>query len=468
MNPKSLRFQLMAWYGTLLVIAFLIFSASIYFTLEHFLRQNIATALLNRATQISDNVLADYKGHSLDWLKFEVDSRHAPQNSGRFIRIIKNGSEILYVSEAPKDESFDPASIPLQPLNPHVPIRIVSSNKDQLLIRTFYTLMDGATLTVEVGRSIVPIQETMRGIVLSLIVSGPLVIGVAVFGAYILVGRALSPVDRIIASAERITLEHLANRLPVPATGDELERLSNALNRMIERIDLAFKTDKRFIADASHELRTPIAIIRAELEALGGSKALHDSTRERVGSILEEVQRLGRTVEALFAIARLDAGEAQSEWKSIDLSKLVELTTDQMCLLAEDKMLTVETDLPEGVFIIGDQQRLKQIIVNLLDNAIKYTPEGGKIRISVAAMLFDAVLQISDTGIGIPVECRDRVFDRFYRVDSAKNMNEGGAGLGLSIVKSICTAHYAKISVSSHLEAGCCFKVAFPLHTEKK
>jgi signal transduction histidine kinase len=249
----------------------------------------------------------------------------------------------------------------------------------------------------------------------------------------------------------------------VAQTGDELQRLSLALNRMIERLDGAFQHSRRFVADASHELRTPLTVLQGELESLVQQPQFTADWRDRVGSALEEVDRLAHIVEGLFAISRLDAGEAAAEWVPLDLTQLTAATADQMSLLAEDKGINVACDAGPSVWVKGDRARLKQLVVNLLDNAIKYTAQGGAIALTVETQNSKAVLEVSDNGIGIPPEALPRVFERFFRVDEARSREQGGAGLGLCIVKSICTAHNGHVDVSSSPGAGSRFRVELPL-----
>ncbi|HZQ46470.1 MAG TPA: ATP-binding protein, partial [Verrucomicrobiae bacterium] len=280
---------------------------------------------------------------------------------------------------------------------------------------------------------------------------------------YFLVRRALAPVVKIAGSAEQITLHNLKDRLPVAQTGDELERLSVSLNHMIARLEDALQHNRRFIADASHELRTPLTIMRGELESIVDETQAAPEVQRTAASVLEEVERLARIVEGLFAVSRLDAGEAQKEWVQFDLAALATSTAEQMCLLAEDKGITISSHAPSPVPIEGDRARLKQVVVNLLDNAVKYTPDGGKIRLSVVACDAHAVLEVEDNGIGIPAEARPHIFERFFRVDKARSREMGGAGLGLSIVKSICTAHGGRVDFQSTEGAGSRFKVELPL-----
>jgi heavy metal sensor kinase len=286
---------------------------------------------------------------------------------------------------------------------------------------------------------------------------------IAVSWGFVLVRRALKPVNQIARKAEDISQHNLSERLPVVNSGDELEHLSISLNNMIARLEDAIKTSKQFVADASHELRTPLTVLRGELESLAQDVQLKAQTRESLGSLLEEVDRLAEVVESLLALSKLDAGEAISERVRFDLAEIVTTTAEQMSLLAEDKQIRVECDAAPDIFVEGDRSRMKQVVVNLLDNAIKYTPNGGNVLLRIGRDGNTAVLEVVDNGIGIPTEALPHMFKRFFRVDDSRSREQGGAGLGLSIVKSICAAQGAEVDVTSRPGGGSCFRVRQPL-----
>jgi heavy metal sensor kinase len=335
--------------------------------------------------------------------------------------------------------------------------------RKMLLASRVVSTPEGARFLIETGAPMDDIQDALRQWMLFLIAGLPIVAVVAAGGGFLLVKRALLPVDRIAATAERISSQNLSARLPLAQTGDELERLSIALNHMIERLDQAFQYSRRFVADASHELRTPLTVLRGEIESIAQEPLLAPEWRDRLGSALEELERLVCIVEGLFAISRLDAGEAQTEWVKFDLARLTAATADQMSLLAEDKNIKITCSSRREVWVEGDRARMKQVVVNLLDNAIKYTPDGGKVSLTVDARQGKAVLEVEDNGIGIPPGALPRVFERFYRVDQARSREGGGAGLGLSIVKSICAAHHGQVEAISAPAQGSTFRIELPL-----
>jgi signal transduction histidine kinase len=204
-------------------------------------------------------------------------------------------------------------------------------------------------------------------------------------------------------------------------------------------------------------------VIKGELQELSSEGGLTgDALRERVGSVLEEVARLEHLVSGLLVLSRLDAGETQRERTELDLSELVRSTAEQMRLMAEDRGISIELSGLQRAVIQGDPSRIKQIIVNLLDNAIRFTPTRGSVMLHTSEDDTYALLEVVDTGVGIPGAALPLVFDRFYRADEARSRDDGGAGLGLSIVKSICSMHGADIEVSSQLGEGSCFRVRFP------
>ncbi len=470
MNTRSLRFQLIAWYAGLLTGCFALIGVATYLVLENSLVGALKETQLRRARQIGQLLQDEAQNHSEARVGKEVELRYAPGANERFVRVTRGDGTVLYISDAPRDQNFDPNEVP--PLSGASLVEStrkvgLGGDRDLLVATQEVTLPGGVAYWIEAGAPMDEVRRTLRQWLVFLLVGLPVVALAALGGGSFLVKRALSPVDRIAASAERISSRNLSERLPVAHTGDELERLSVALNHMIERLDDAFQYSRRFVADASHELRTPLTVLRGEIESFVRERTLTDEWRERLGSALEEVERLANIVEGLFAISRLDAGEAQAEWIRFDLAQLTSSTAGQMGLLAEDKNIKVTCVTPGEVWVEGDRARLKQVVVNLFDNAVKYTPSGGAIKLAVSANTGHAVLEVTDNGAGIPAEAIPRIFERFFRVDKARSRERGGAGLGLSIVKSICTAHHGVVRASSVPGQGSCFRVELPLASNR-
>jgi heavy metal sensor kinase len=465
MNTHSLSFRLVAWYAGVLTVAFVLLGGLTWLFLRHDLERNVLGTQLRRAEQIADTLVSTAGASDRTRLAQLVEQLYAPEANDRFIRISRADGPLVYVSGTPRDQSFDPAEVPPPATGGAVPAPRWQRLADgALLIATVAARgSDGARYLVEVGTSSAGTEATLAHVLVMLAVSLPAAVCVAVAGGFVLVRRALKPVASIARKAEDISLHNLSERLPVVQSGDEIEQLSVALNRMIRRLEDAVRSSKQFVADASHELRTPLTVMRGELESLAQDAALGGETRETLGSVLEEVDRLGEIVDGLFALSRLDAGEAPAERVRFDLGELATITAGQMSLLAEDKRVSVSCESAGGVTVEGDRARLKQVVVNLLDNAIKYTPSGGQVRLAVRREAGFAVLEVSDNGIGIPAEALPHVFQRFFRVDGSRSREQGGAGLGLSIVKSICSAHGAEVEVSSTPGQGSTFRIRQPL-----
>ncbi len=465
MNPRSIRFRLIIWYAGLLTGAFLLFGAALYLVLRSYLENSLGQAQIRRSGQIATSLLAGMDKTGERYVTDQIASRYAPESYDRFIRITRPDGSVLYASGRTTD--FDPTGLPPLPANALQgdSLRKVRLNDGNLLLVAVkvFPSSDGHRFLIESGGPMAPIETILSHLLFSLLLGVPLLGLVAVGGGLFLVGRALAPVVQIARTAERITLHNLNERLPLTNTGDELEHLSLALNRMIVRLSEAFEQNRRFLADASHELRTPLAAWRGEMESVVEQTRGLPELSDRAGSALEEVDRLAKIVDALFAISRLDAGEAQQEWTRFDLAPLAASTTEQMSLLAEDKGISVACKVQGKVSVDGDRARIKQVVVNLLDNAIKYTPPGGSISLDVYASEDNAVIEVADTGIGIPPDALPHIFERFFRVDKARSRDAGGAGLGLAIVKSICLAHGGQVYVESSEGRGSRFKVELPL-----
>jgi len=455
MNPRSIRFKLTTWYAGLLLIVALAFAAYTYKRLDLYLREVMVQSLSNRVFKISDTLVANIPNTGEDYVAGEIKARYAPELNERFIRVIRPDSSILYVSGIPSDNSFNPAEVPIRggttaEARKH---EEVVKNGARLLVVSKPVMVGRQRYLVEVGASESVINDVLNRFVVALAVGLPVFTGIATFGGYLLVRWALDPVQKIMGAAQEITLHHLDKRLPVIRSGDEIEKLSNALNQM----------SSRFTADASHELRTPLTIMRGELEMLLLDKTLPHGVVEMLGSLFEETERLSKIVEGLLALSRLDSGEARMKLERFDLAGLAATTAGQMSLLAEEKKIKMTCDHHSRVEVHGDPSKMKQVLVNLIDNAIKYTPDGGTIRLSVNAFNGRARLEVADTGPGIPESSLRRVFDRFYRTDEVRSREVEGTGLGLSIVQSICIAHGGTITVENQKAGGCCFAVEMPL-----
>jgi heavy metal sensor kinase len=281
--------------------------------------------------------------------------------------------------------------------------------------------------------------------------------------AYLLARASLAPVDALRRAADLVTASQLSHRLPEGNAGDELGKLAATINEMLARLERSFAEVKRFTADASHELRTPLTAIRTEAEvALAGEPAAEEY-RALVESILEECGRTTRLTDQLLSLAREDAGVGHHEEGEVDLGQVVTGVVETLRPLAEAKDVAIVSTTSGECTLQGDTIRLRQVAMNLIDNAIKYTLRGGRIDIAVTRNDGKLVLTVADTGVGIPPEHLPRVFDRFYRVDQARSREMGGTGLGLSIVRSVVIAYGGAITMTSRAGEGTECVVTLPV-----
>jgi two-component system heavy metal sensor histidine kinase CusS len=291
-------------------------------------------------------------------------------------------------------------------------------------------------------------------------------LAVSSLGGYSLSRRALKPVALLISEAQSITAQDLSRRLPVPEVKDELQQLAHTWNELLSRLEVAMRRVTQFTADASHELRNPIAYIRATAQFHSQNVDLDEMSRDGFLEIVEEARRTGELLENLLLLARADVGHTSPEVSDVDARSQLGAVCDRIEPIARAKNLILvrgfaATNYP--LILSIDASHLRRLVLILLDNAVKYTPPGGTIRIDCE--FADGLhLQVSDTGIGTPQEARLRIFDRFYRVDISRADDNPGVGLGLAIAKWIVELYGGEISVQSDSGRGATFQVLLPRH----
>lgn len=278
------------------------------------------------------------------------------------------------------------------------------------------------------------------------LLSTPIALALAALAAWWLARKALRPIEELASAARGITADQLGTRLPVPRSNDELAQLADVLNGMLDRLERAFHQTRRFAADASHELRTPLTIMRGEIEAALREGGLSAGQEKRIVSLLEESDRLDRIAESLLMLARFDSGSAGLEVKSLDLTDLVREAAEDAELLGAGKRIGIEAEIPPAVQVRGDRVHLRRLLLNLLDNAVKFNRDGGRVRFRLAADSGWAVLVVGNTGPGIDPHRRALLFERFSRLGPSR-ATDRGSGLGLSLCREIAQAHGGTIEL---------------------
>jgi heavy metal sensor kinase len=458
LRPRHVRARLTLWYVGVLGGVLLLFvagtSAFFFWTLrqglDHRLREDVETV---------EGLLSFGQDGSL---RMSQEHRDEPAERGgrpqELIEVRDASGAVLFRNEV---LGGDPS--PQEGLTGYWErsSRLGDGTRVRLVSRRHTT--GGHSILVRVAHSEEPLWSQFQQLVSAMLLALPAGLLVAGLGGYGLARRALAPIDAMARQAEKINAEHLHARLPVENPDDELGHLASVFNATLARLEGSFHQLSRFTADASHELRTPLTAIRSVGEV--GLQREGDSAyyRDIIGSMLEEVARLTRLVENLLALSRADAGSVQLRRAATPLLPLAREAAALVEILADEKgqRLTVEGDASATAYV--DPLILRQALVNLIDNGIKYSPMGGSVRVHVEAQRGQSLVEIADTGPGIASEDQQKIFERFYRVDQSRARNTGGAGLGLPIVRWAVEANGGALELESRQGQGSTFRIKLPV-----
>jgi heavy metal sensor kinase len=445
LHPSSVRVRMTLWYSLILAGIILVFSLFVFLFVKASLFGNLGQRLETDFKTVSQ-ALAEEPGEAP-----EIET----QSSIKIFQIVKAGT-LFYQTPA-----FQKSGLPLTgrlPAAEKWTFRSPSGARYRLK-----TGLIGPDILLTMAQDEAPVRSTLRTLSVILFLSLPIALALAGLGGFLMAGRLLKPVAVITATAEKISAESLSARLPVENPGDEFGRLAGVINVMLSRLEDAFERLRRFTADASHELRTPLTVIRSVGEVALQEDLDAAAYRDRIGSMLEEVDRLALLVENLLTLTRADSGHVALSRREVDIVPLIQRAVEDMRALAEEKDQKLILTLKEPAVSQVDEATLRLALVNLLDNAIKFTPPSGVISVTSNAREGVISIEVSDTGPGIPVEHRSRIFDRFYRVEKDRPSHVGGAGLGLSIAKWAVEANGGRIEVESKDNRGSTFRLVFPM-----
>jgi heavy metal sensor kinase len=458
----SIKFRFTIWYLLVLAVLLSALSAGVYFYLSRSLYRGLDDSLEIRSTQIRSIqdilesirqgefqeelgeivILYFYSGDQL----MEVSPRGTNITlSHEFISQAIAGTSLFATIQTAEHEGLRLLAVPIN-------ISILGPPPGT----------QPAALVI--GRSTKQIDQALAGLLRTLIIAVPLALALAAGGGIFLARRALKPVDKIAQTAQEIEETDLSRRINVN-TKDELGRLAATLNAMIGRLEKAFQRQKQFTSDASHELRTPLAVIEAESTLALQKERPSSDYRQSLEIISQESRQMSSLIDQLLTLARADAGKEQWNFTEVNLGKLITNLSTDVEVLCQEKELSFQLGQTQDLVVKGDEARLRELFMNLLDNAIRYTPAPGTVSISLRREGQMAVVAITDTGVGIPAEDMPFIFERFYRVDKSRSRAEGGSGLGLAICRHIAEAHGGKIEVESQVGAGSTFSVWLPLQS---
>lgn len=460
----TLRTRLTFWYIGLLSGMLALLGVAALSLLDKGLRDNVDSSLKSVARSIAESVRDNAR--SSPSLEETLEGLFGPIIAERFYRLLDPFGR--------PDPRLAPRTRTQFPLSPEA-LRNAENGQDTyetltlpgvssapLRLFTMPVIERGRILHfVQVAMPLDTVESARSRFLLILLGLAPLALGSAGIGGWFLARRALAPVDAMVETARKISAEDLSRRLDAPERNDELGRLAEVLNDMLARLEQSFAAVRHFSADAAHELRTPLTILKGELEVASRTPQSEEEYRRVLVSCLEEVDRLSALVEDLLFLARSDSGNVNITRTVVNWSDILDDVTPALTALAEEAGVTCSITATQSLWVRGSESLLFRLIFNLGENAIKYTPAGGSVTITLDRENEKALLAVTDTGPGITSEEQERIFDRFYRGDRARG--RGGAGLGLALARSIVLVHNGHISVNSAPEQGSTFRVELPL-----
>ncbi len=483
MHLRSLRFKLTLWYVLILGILLTSFSSFLYFTLSKSLYRDVDNKLRSLAEIIASESSSPLSKFSFGTIDQALEASMNLKPIGKFIQVLDESGNIGRKSDNLKNVqlpiSLNALKNASKGLITFETTRTIGNTP--LRIMTFPVVENShVTKIVQIASSLEGVEDALNKLFLILIISVPSTLILASLGGQFLAHKALKPVDNITQTARVITSQNLNQRINPPKVKDEISRLIETFNEMISRLDQSFRQMKQFSSDASHELKTPLTILKGEVEVMLRKERSSHEYQQTLRSNLEEINRMSQIVEDLLTLSKADTGEIKLNKEEISLTEILNEVVGQMDRLAESKKLHLSApNHHQDIHLLGDALRLRELFINLIENGIKYTEEGGSIRIILEKEYPYTVTDqsdrlettkgefvkiiVSDTGIGIAEEDQERIFNRFFRVDKARSREQGGSGLGLSICKWIVEAHKGEIKVESELGKGSSFTVRLPL-----
>jgi heavy metal sensor kinase len=457
MRAIPIRARLAGWYSLIMAVSLCVFGLAADFAMKSSIHLTVDEGLRHSIEGVR-NIIAEEGPHGRDALVDEFREYADGQGERGRIRVADSTGEVIYLSP---DAEFAAAARKEVGPNSEYLTRI---GGESFRISHDTITVDGASYDVVVATAMNDFERAVDHFELALSFAVPFFLVIAALGGYWLSHRALAPVDEITQAVRTIGAQDLEKRVTVPKTGDEIERLADTFNGMLGRLESAFQRITKFTADASHELRTPVSVMRTSAEITLRKPRSQPEYREALVQILHESERLSHLIEQLLVLARSDGGSAVLPMVRTDLTEPLRSACQQASVLAGEKQLAFSECVPEKpLWVQGDSPSLERLFLVLLDNAVKYTPGGGRIEVRLNSEDGFAVAAIHDTGIGVLPEDLPHIFERFYRADRARTRDLGGSGLGLAIGNWVAQVHGGEIRVQSEPSRGSCFEVRLPL-----
>jgi heavy metal sensor kinase len=456
---RSIRWRLTAWYVALLCGLLLIFSIGTYVAVNKLLLDNLDDLLASQAKLFVDTInLKDRE------LAIKNDALRIGRNSDDHITRLYRADGTRLFDNNPKVVSAELNDSVQEALNGKQQYDLIDSHGGRLRILTL-PIKNGQQVVgvLQIGLLLDDINETMRTLLKVMLVLAPAMLLLASGGGFFLASRALAPIDRITRAARQISADDFNRRLDLRGPDDEVGRLARTFDAMIARLQSAFEQQRRFTADASHELRTPLTAMIGQIDVALERPRDAESYRGTLTAVREQAQRLARMANDLLFLARSDTHPEPTAREAIDIGQLLPAIIAQVEPLAHARDQQLDLQHTASPWIVqGNEDDLIRLFLNLFDNAIRYTPRGGRIAVQCARYDAQVVISVADTGQGIAPEHLPHLFDRFFRVDRGRSRAQGGSGLGLAIAQNIVRAHGGKLLVESTLGQGSTFTAILP------
>lgn len=463
MKKLSIGLRLTLWYLAIFLLAEFVFGAGMWLILRKNLF-DIADAALEAQAADLRRFFEARKDLTVAQLQAGISADYEIESSEDYLQISDASGNSIYRSRFLAEHPLPLFSVE-ELKEPDYQNRKLGTQFFRILSET--TEVNGRVFVVQIASTLDEEMETLDAFRRYLLLFAPVLLLAASGVGYWLSHKALAPVDALARTARTISGHNLSSRLEQLHTGDELQRLSDTLNEMLARIESAFLRITEFTADASHELRTPIALIHTEAELALRRSRNESEYREALQQILQQAERTGKLIEELLAIARADSGREALHVRPIDLLAVVRESAARWSQVAALRNLQFQEQLNgQPLRIVGDENTLRRLIDILLDNAFKYTPPPGRVILRAEEKDGCAVVSVEDTGIGIASEDQEKIFERFYRVDKARSRELGGSGLGLAIARWIALSHHGGIAVESTVGHGSVFRIELPMVAE--
>ncbi|HEX7360325.1 MAG TPA: ATP-binding protein [Bryobacteraceae bacterium] len=462
MKPVSIGLKLAFWYSLVFAAGLVLFSIVAWFGMKASLYHALDDELRERVEGVQKFMNFQIPALSLAELRHEFREHSVLGPGGDLFQVCDSSGKWLYRS-APLEKNNIAIERPSELSSPRFETRTIAGQP--LRFYSQRIAVNGQTYTVQAASPMHELFEAIDRFGLGLLFAIPLLLGTAAIGGFVLSRRALDPVDQIARAAQRISIENLGERLKITETGDQLQKLSETLNQMFARLEASIASIKRFTADASHELRAPVTLIRATAEvAVQNRNRAAPEYLAALDEVLAEAERTSQLVDSLMLLARADAENHNLERTLVDLVSVCRVASDQGEKLASQHGVKFSSHLAsEPISIYADGEAIRRTVLALIDNAVKYTPPGGCVDLALTGHDGYATIVVADTGMGIAQQDMVNVFERFWRADKARTRSQGGAGLGLSIVKWIVDLHGGTISVQSAVGVGSSFHVELPI-----